>query len=67
MWFQGLDGGEEEGVLNEGVGKPAQALAESEAVQVVVWAAFAIVERKKWVAAVDTVKIQSRKFADDLL
>lgn len=74
MWFRklflvvtwGLDGREVVGVTNEDVGKPVETLAEILAIQRAVRAAFVIVERKKWADAVDTVKKQSGKFADDL-
>lgn len=48
------------------VGKPGETLAGFQAAQIVVWATVVIVDRKrKWMKAVDTVKIESRKLADD--
>lgn len=54
------------GITNEDVGKPAEMTAEIQAIQIVVWATFVRVGRKrKWMDGVDTVKVESRKPADN--
>lgn len=54
------------GITNEDVGKPAEMTTEIQAIQIVVWATFVRVGRKRrWMDAVDTVKVESRKPADD--
>lgn len=76
MWFRdiflvvvlGLDGREVVGITNEDVGKPVKTTAEVPAIQIVAWVTLATVERKrKWMDAVDIVKIESRKLADNQL
>ena len=76
MWFReiflvvvlGLDGREVVGITNEDVGKRIKTTAEVPAIQIVAWVTLATVERKrKWMDAVDIVKIESRKLADNQL
>lgn len=74
MWFRkiflvvvwGPDCMEVVRITKEDMGKPVETTAKVQAIQIVVWTIFVRVERKrKWMDAVNTVKMESRKLADD--